>query len=235
MDTKNFLDKYLTPIAVLVGAAVIAFALIYGHGAMQGQQAANGQPAAQAVDIKDVKLDEGDPFIGNANAPVVMAFWFDYQCPFCKQFEDTVTGQLYDNYVKSGKLKIVFKDFQFLGDDSMTGAEYARAVWEAYPDHFYDWYKAMFAAQDDEGDQGFGDADSVKKLTATIPGIDADKVAKLVADKKTQYDAAITEDRTEGASFGVNGTPALIIGTTLLSGAQPYSTVSGLIDAQLKK
>jgi protein-disulfide isomerase len=42
------------------------------------------------------------PFIGDPNAPVVMAYWFDYQCPFCKDQEDTVLPQLIDDYVKAG-------------------------------------------------------------------------------------------------------------------------------------
>lgn len=227
------MEKYLTPIAVLVGALIIAAAFIFGHGGTQPQAAQQGQQAA-AVNIKDIKTD-GDPFIGNANAPVVMAFWFDYQCPFCKQFETTVTPLLYQNYVQSGKLKIVFKDFQFLGQDSTTAAEFARAMWAVYPDKFYDWYVAMFNAQDQEGDQGFGNLDSIKALTAKMPGVDVNKVIANMNANKTQYDAAIAADRSEGQKFGVNGTPAAIIGTTLISGAQPYEKVAPLIDAQLKK
>lgn len=231
-DMKGeFMEKYLTPIAVVVGAAILAAAFIFGHGAKPTDQ--TGQQAAK-VDIKDVST-EGDPFIGNANAPVTMAFWFDYQCPFCKQFEETVTPQLFENYVKTGKLKIVFKDFQFLGQDSQVGAEFARAMWEAYPDHFYDWYLAMFAAQDDEGDKGFGDLDSIKAITAKINGVDVAKVVALMNQKKAQYDAEIAADRNEGQKFGINGTPSLIIGITVLSGAQPYSAVAALVDAQLAK
>lgn len=233
MDPKaSFMERYLTPIAVLVGAVIIAGAFIFGHGGKPSDT--TGQPAAQQADIKNVKT-AGEPFIGDPNAPVTMAFWFDYQCPFCKQFEQNVSSQLYENYVKTGKLKIVFKDFPFLGQDSMTGAEFARAMWEAYPDHFYEWYQAMFVAQDDEGDQGFGDLDSIKALTAKIPGVDVDKVVALMNQKKSQYDAAIAADRDEGQAMGVNGTPAAIIGTSLVSGAQPYSAVAPFIDAQLKK
>ena len=139
----------------------------------------------------------------------------------------------YVPYVQTGKLKIVFKDFQFLGNDSITGAEFARAMWEAYPDHFYDWYKAMFVAQDQEGDQGFGNLTSIEALTAKMPGVDVNKVVALLNSKKAQYDAEINADRAEGQSFGINGTPSLIVGTTMLSGAQPYSAVAALIDAQL--
>ena len=232
-DSKSeFMEKYLTPIAVLVGAAIIAVALIFGSGA---KPAATGQQGAAAVkvNIKDVST-EGEPFIGNANAPVTMAFWFDYQCPFCKKFEENVGTQLYENYVKTGKLKIVFKDFQFLGDDSTVGGEFGRAMWEAYPDHYYEWLKAMFAAQDDEGDKGFGDLESIKGITAKIPGVDVNKVVALMNQKKSTYDAAMAADRAEAQKMGINGTPSYIIGTTMAVGST-YEAAAALIDAQLKK
>lgn len=233
MDDKNgsVIEKYLTPIAVVVGALIIAGAFAFGSGT---KKADDGAQPAQTVDIKDVKTQDS-PFVGDPKAPVVVAIWFDYQCPFCKQLEQNVTSQVYEQYVKTGKVKIVFKDFQFLGKDSDTDAEFARAMWEAYPDKFYDWYKAMFDAQDEEGDKGFGNLASVQALTAKIPGVDVAKVTKLMTDKKTQYDAAISADRAEGQAKGINGTPAIIIGNKLLSGAQPLSAVTSLIDAQLKK
>ncbi|HVX90664.1 MAG TPA: thioredoxin domain-containing protein [Candidatus Paceibacterota bacterium] len=234
-NNSSFMERYLTPIAVVVGALIIALAYVYGHGAVTGTTGGTGTQQAPSVDIKDVKTD-GDPFIGDASAPVTMAVWFDYQCPFCKQFDTTALPQLYTNYVQTGKLRIVFKDFQFLGQDSLTGAEFARAVWELYPDKFYAWYEAMFNAQDEEGDQGFGDQDSIVAMTkAQVSGIDTDKVVALIAQKKTQYDAAIEADKTEGTTFGINGTPSMIVGTTLLSGAEPYATISQLVDAELAK
>jgi protein-disulfide isomerase len=232
MKTSGAVEKYLTPIAVVVGALIIAGAFAFGSGAKKADTGA--EPAAQAVNIKDVKTADS-PFIGDANAPVTMAIWFDYQCPFCKQLELNVTAQVYEQYVKTGKVKIVLKDFQFLGKDSDTDAEFARAMWEAYPDKYYEWYKAMFVAQDDEGDKGFGDLASVQALTAKIPGVDVAKVTKLMTDKKAEYDTKIAADRAEGQAMGINGTPAIIVGTKLLSGAQPLAAVTALLDAELKK
>ncbi|MEK7079714.1 MAG: thioredoxin domain-containing protein [Patescibacteria group bacterium] len=232
-DAGSFLEKYLTPISVLVGACIIAAALAFGNGGGAQQAATNGQPPAQAVDIKKVDV-KGDPYIGNPNAPVVMAYWFDYQCPFCKKFDQDTMGQIYENYVKTGKVKVVFQDFQFLGPDSDDGALFARAVWEAYPDQFYAWYQAMFEAQDEEH-AGFGNTASIVTMTkAKVPAIDTTKVLALIEKNKDAYTKAITADRTEGGTMGVSGTPAMIIGKTLLSGAQPYSAVTALLDAELK-
>ncbi|MDB5264822.1 MAG: protein-disulfide isomerase [Parcubacteria group bacterium] len=233
LDKGEFMEKYLTPIAVLLGALIIGGALIFGHGGTKQADTTAGQP--MAVDIKDVK-DEGEPYIGNKNAPVVMAYWFDYQCPFCKQFEQTTMMDLNTKYVETGKVKILLKDFQFLGEDSDTAALFARAVWDVAPDHFYEWFKAVFAAQDDEGDVGFGDLASITALTRSkVPSIDTDKVLKVMNDKKDKFTASIAADRDEATAFGINGTPSYIIGTGMLSGAQPTAQVSALIDAELAK
>lgn len=227
----SFVDKYLTPIAVLLGAIIIAVAFAFGTG---GTRPTGNEPVGGvAVDIKNLAVDSS-PVVGSATAPVTIAVWFDYQCPFCKRHELETIEQVYQNYVQDGKVRIVYKDYQFLGPDSDTGALFARAVWEAHPDKFQEWYKAMMVAQDEEHG-GFGDLASVTELTKGIAGINIDAVLKLMNDKKAEYEKAIAKDRAEGTAFGINGTPGTLIGTKVLSGAVPYAQVAALIDAELAK
>ena len=95
-----------------------------------------GSPqAAPKVNVKDVKT-EGNPFIGQPSAPATIAVWGDYQCPFCKRFETETLPDIIKNYVDTGKVKVVFMDFAFLGSDSTTAALYGRSVWKLYPDTF---------------------------------------------------------------------------------------------------
>lgn len=229
-DTSgSFTDKYLMPIAVLLGLILIAVAIAFGgKSAMQ-----QGQPAAGEVNIDSVQTDNS-PVVGSMTAPVTIAVWFDYQCPFCKRFELETIEQVFENYVESGKVRIVYKDYQFLGPDSMTAATFARAVWEAHPDRFHDWYKAVMTAQDEEHG-GFGDLESITEMTRGIEGIDVERVRSLMESKKGEYEAAIAADRAEGAALGINGTPGAIIGTSLIAGAQSYASVAALIDAELAK
>lgn len=229
-------SSYLTPIAVVLGSIIIAGAFYFGHGSTPVQtapQSGSGQTQTAAVNIKDVKV-AGEPYVGNKNAPVTIALWFDYQCPFCKLLDDNTIKKVYPKYVQTGKVKIVFKDFAFLGPDSDTAGLFARAVWDLYPDKFYAWYQAMFSAQDKEN-SGFGDLASIEKLAKSFPGIDEAKVVAQMNSNKSKYTAIMSANRSEGAKFGVRGTPSMIIGTKLIVGAQPYDIVSAAIDAQLKK
>jgi protein-disulfide isomerase len=93
-------------------------------------------------------------------------------------------------------------DFAFLGNDSVAAALYNRAVWKLYPAQYFAWRTAMYTAQDEEGDKGFGNAASIDKLDATIAGLDADKIAADVKANTTLYQAAIDRDKAEATKVG---------------------------------
>ncbi len=227
------------PVAIVIAGVLIAGAVYLGtsKGAntaavnnQQGQQAAQQQPSAVA-DVSKVKT-AGEPFVGNPNAQVTVAYWYDYQCPFCKRFEEDAMSELMNDYVKTGKVKVVFKDFQFLGQDSQTAGLAERAVWEVAPDKFYTWHKAMYDKQDGEN-SGWGNKTDILALIKSL-GIDSVKVEQLMTSKAVEYQKAMDADKAEGGSFGINGTPGTIIGKNLISGAQPYAAVKQLIDLALQ-
>ena len=235
----NTMQSLSVPLAIVVAGALIAGAVFMNGQKQPVVAGGGGQPS---VDIKDVKIGPDDPYIGDKNAPVVMAYWSDYQCPFCKAVEVGGIPQipiapalpiLIKDYVDTGKLKIVFKDFSFLGQDSDTAALYEHAIWETYPDKFYAWREAMFKAQDDEGDQGFGDEASTLALIRKISGMDADRLTNVVAQNKEKYLGLIQADETEAASFGISGTPGFIVGTTLIAGADQPAVFKAAIDKEL--
>jgi protein-disulfide isomerase len=242
-------DKLYLPGAIVLAGAFIGLGLFFGLGSGGGAPAAAGQQlittkaqmqklvgkhdANVVIDTAHAKKG-GDIFIGKADAPLTMSYWFDYQCPFCQQFELNTMPQIIEQYVNTGKLKIVLKDYPFLGQDSLIDAEYSHAVWDLYPDKFFAWHTAMYEVQDAEGDQGFGDAATVDILTGLIPGIDAAKVKAAVAANKDAYDALIAAEQQAGVDAGVQGTPGFLTGTTLIPGAVPFSDFKTAIDAQLK-
>lgn len=226
-------NKFLVPAAVVLAGLFIGGAVIWNgsHPVTPGTGTTTG--TTPTVNIKDVTT-AGEPYLGQANAPVTIAFWSDYQCPYCKQFETTTLPQIIQTYVNAGKVKVIFKDFAFLGNDSITAAEYSRSVWKLYPSQYFAWRTAMFTAQDAEGDTGFGNAVSIDKLDATIAGINAAQVTADVAANKAAYDAANAADKTEAQKFGINATPSFVLGTQMIAGAYPYATFQTAIDALLK-
>ncbi len=235
----------LNPLAIIVAGLMISGSIVWSSRLLPqvpGQESLAAapptdavaspvepaQPPGPAADIAKVNL-KGEPFIGDADAPVVMAYWFDYQCPFCRETEETILPELIKDYVDTGKVRIVFKDFQFLGPDSQTAGVVARAVWEVAPDKFRAWHKAMFDKQDDEN-AGWGKKDDIIALTRTIAGIDVAKVGELMIRRAADYDREMQDDAAEGNGTGVEGTPAFLIGKQMMVGAQPYRVLKEAID-----
>jgi len=240
------------PLSIVIAGALVGAGLFFGlssAGGSSGGEVAPGGPdlittkqqmqaaikkGRMAPLVDTSHINKTDIVLGRDSAPLTMTYWFDYQCPFCKQVEETVLPTLIEKYINPGKLKLVLKDYPFLGNDSMTAAEYSHAIWELYPQAFYAWHAAMFDVQDTEGDQGFGDEATVQTLTGLIPGIDVGKVKALVAEKKTEYDTTISAERDAGSKAGVQGTPGFVVGTKSIDGAQPLANFTEAIDSQLK-
>ena len=206
-----------------------------GAPAGQNPQTQPSQPV-QPINVSAISTN-GEPCIGEPNAPVTIVEWSDYQCPYCEQFEVTILSQLYSKYVQTGKVKIVFKDFQFLGPNSITAGEVARAVWQTYPKDFYQLRQARFQNQGEENHNADPNGlATYLNLTAKVPGIDTNKIAQLVAQNKPQYDAAIKAGQTEASKFSVDGTPSFVVGNgnPPIIGGAPLQQFRKLIDAQTK-
>ena len=224
---------------IIIGITIIVAGLIVSH-ALTKEGTPTPPPAAPqsaaaipgAIDIRNVST-ANEPFIGNPNPKVAIAYWCDYQASSCKLFETTAFQDIIKKYVSDKGIAVIFKDFAAFGPDSVTGALYGRAVWQLYPAQYFTWREAMFNAQD-RVNQGFGDEASVLKITAAIPGIDATKVQQAVVANKDAYTKAIEADAAEAAGFKINGTPAFITGAKLIMGVTPYETFSSALDEQLK-
>ncbi len=238
-EAKPSKSSLAIPIAIILAGAIIGGAIILGaiivgsstRGAL-GEDAGVRQQPPRTADISKVKI-VGEPFIGNQNAPVTIAYWYDYQCPFCRQNEETTMPQVVKDYVDTGKVKFVFKDFQFLGVDSQTLGQFSRAVWAVAPNKFYQWHKAVFDNQGTEN-TGWATHDKIMSITTTVLGTtDATKINQQVTVNEAAYQKEMDADKTEGASYGVTGTPAFLIGKRLVVGAQPYAAIKQVIDLTL--
>ncbi len=234
-STGHDYSNLYIPGAIVIAGIIVGVSLIVALGG----GGSGGTPAIK-VDIKDVET-EGHPYIGSADAPAVMAYWSDYQCPFCKAFEvggvegipnPPVMPTLITDYVDTGKLKIVFKDFAFLSEDSDTAALWGRAIWDLYPQKYWEWREAMYHAQDEEH-AGFGNEASIVTLSKKIAGIDTSAVKARVASNKDAYMQVLDADKAEAAKFGINGTPGFVTGKTLLPGFMPLADFQAAINDQL--
>ncbi|MFB6242200.1 MAG: thioredoxin domain-containing protein [Candidatus Nanosalina sp.] len=181
---------------------------------------------------------KGEPVLGQKDAPVTIAYWGDYQCPFCKRFEQNTFPKLKENYISTGKVRLVFKDYQFLGPDSKTAGVASECVWKqvknSNPKAFWNWHAEMYDKQDGEN-SGWGDKQDIIEMTKSIKGVDAQKLSTCMKNNRQKFLKEISQDQQEGSSAGITGTPGFVIyktgaerGTKLV-GAQPYSRFKSVI------
>jgi len=210
-----------------------------------------GQPSAQqgAVPTVPAKVDltvaDDDPYLGPKDAKVTVVEFADFQCPFCGAFsglnKEMVTNMqsrdaswqpaesnIIKDYVKTNKVRFVWKDYPFLGQESIWAAAAARCAEDQ--GKFWEYHDYLFTNQKGEN-QGAFSKENLKKFAATLGFNTGDFNSCLDSGK---HEKKVQDAISYGQSVGVNGTPATYVNGKLISGAASYSQFKTLIDEDLK-
>ena len=158
---------------------------------------------------------------GDANAPVTIIEFSDFQCPFCRTAQATLNNIL-AKY--KGRVKLAFMDFPMreIHAQALSSAEAARCAGDQ--GKFWEFHDALFADQ-----SKLKEADLAARARAL--NLDEKSFQSCLASGK--YKPEIEADLKEGAQAGVAGTPAFFINGLFLSGAQPQPEFEKVIDSQL--
>jgi protein-disulfide isomerase len=190
----------------------------------EAQQAAQQPPTP--VPNQDVPIADSYS-IGDPDAPVVIVEYTDYQCPFCSRHHTQTLPQIIQNYVDTGVVKYVFKDFPLtnIHPQAVAAAEAARCAGEQ--GSFVEMHNRVFETQ--QSWSGNSAVDTVFTGYAEEMGLDTTEFSECMSSDRHQE--AIMADLREGSSFGVTGTPAFFVNGSFVSGAQPYSVFEQAIAA----
>lgn len=218
------------PIAIILGFGLIAAAIYFGGNTPTPvQQPTEGDP--QEVATGEMRpVDENDHVRGNPNAPIVMVEYSDYDCPFCKNFHETM-NKVMSNYGTDGKVAWVYRHFPL--EQLHPSAPYIAQASECVAelggnDAFWKFTDLVF------GERGTNEPTNTTRLEefATTAGVSGPAFTACIEDGRTK--ALVEEDFNDGISAGAKGTPytLVLVGgqRIVISGAQPYETVSQLLD-----
>jgi len=189
------------------------------------------QPAAPTANMADL-VKNAAATIGSDNAPVVIVEYSDFQCPFCRRWEQETKPSLLTNYINTGKVKLVYKDFPLsFHENALNFSEAARCAGDQ--GKFWDMHGKIVSEQDKVTTVT---VDNIKQW-ATDLGLNTTTFNSCFDSKK--FASAIQANQTEGSALGVSGTPSFFIGKAngtgqLVVGAQPYATFQSAIDALLQ-
>ena len=167
-------------------------------------------------------------FIGDPNAPVTIIEFADFQCPFCGRFFAQTKPQIDEAYIQSGKVRLGYWNFAFLGDESTWAAESAECA--ADQDKFWEYHDKLYASQSGEN-QGAFNKDNLKKFAEEL-GLDTKSFNECLDSGK--YTSLIQEDTSTSSALGVQSTPTFLVNGQAIVGAQPFEAFQQTIDPLLK-
>lgn len=167
------------------------------------------------------------PVLGSEAAPVTITEYADFQCPSCGAFFRAVEPRLIADHVKTGKAKIVFKNFAWIGDESHRAAEAAACA--GAQGKFWAYHDVLYSNQRGEN-QGAFTAANLKRFADQV-GLD--RAAFDACVDGGAYKAAIDADMSEVRALGLNGTPSFTINGQRISGPLDYSFFANAIERKL--
>lgn len=185
--------------------------------ALQDRQKEVDQLSARATLLASKDALERDPnsFVGgNPQGDVTVVEFYDYRCPYCRQAHAVVRDLL----KADPNVRFVYKEFPILGPESLTAA---RAAVAARKSKQYEAFHDALITH-----RGSHDEATVMKIAADV-GINVD--ALQVEMRAPETDEIIRANHALAQSLGINGTPAFIVGDSLVPGVASLDELKGLI------
>ena len=177
--------------------------------------------------------DNASPVLGNTNAPLTMIEFGDYQCTYCKKFFRETEGLVVENYVKTGKVKIMFKDFIVVGGDSANAANAAHCANDQKM--FWLYHSILYNNWDGE-DTGWASFERLHEFANELE-LDMDEFSKCMSESK--WEELVNSSQTDGRIIGVTATPTFFIidqsnNILKITGAQRYDVFQEVVDSLLE-
>jgi protein-disulfide isomerase len=166
---------------------------------------------------------------GAADAPITIVEFSDFQCPFCQRHYEQTLPKLIENYIDTGKVRYVFKDFPLtrLHPQAVEAALAAECAGEQ--DAYWEMHDKLYGEQPRWSGQQ--NATEVFSAFADELGLDVEAFDQCMEEQR--YKDNISSNFQEGVNAGVTGTPAFFIEGQFLSGAQPFEVFQRIIESLL--
>ena len=150
-------------------------------------------------------IDGGSPIRGNSNAPITILEWGDYQCTFCYKFHQNTLNIIQKDFINTGKVKLVFKDFPLNGPDSILAAEAAYCAedqgkyWQYHDEIYTNW----------GGERtGWITRETLDNFANTV-NLDLNEFNKCLDDHK--YKNKVNAMHEFGKDIGIDATPSFLV------------------------
>ena len=188
------MKKYYFVIPIIIG--VIA-------GLILGMSTAN---SSNSDTLTISKLSEnGSPVMGDPNAPITILEWGDYQCTFCYKFHQNTLNVINEEFIETGKVKMIFKDYPLNGPDSKLAAEASYCANDQ--DKYWEYHDQLY--ENWEGERtGWVTRGSLSQFAESI-NLDVVKFNKCLDESKHKNKINLIYEF--GNEIGIDATPSFLI------------------------
>ena len=175
---------------------------------------------------------DDDPQLGDDSAKVTIIEFADFQCPFCRQFWRETLPRLRKEYIDTGRVRLVYRDFP---QDSHPEAVPLAMAAHCAGDQgkYWEFHDRIFREQDRRG------RDVVRVRVPDIKRWAVDLALDPTAFNECldsgKYEAEVKKDLEDGLGVGIPGTPMFFINGRVLGGAHPFSAFQKVIEEELRK
>jgi protein-disulfide isomerase len=154
---------------------------------------------------KSTLIQNGSPIIGDPSAEITILEFGDYQCTFCYKFHQSTLNTIKQDFIETGKVKLVFKDFPLNGPDSVLAAEaaYCAQDQEKYWQYHDELYKNWGGER-----TGWITRESLDKFATTV-NLDLEKFNECLDDQK--YSERVNQMYEFGKEIGIDATPSFLV------------------------
>jgi protein-disulfide isomerase len=166
---------------------------------------------------------------GDENAPVVVVEYADFQCPYCGQFATEPEQQLEAEYVETGQVRFVYRNFAFIGEESIWAAVAAECA--NAQGRFWDYHDKLFAEQNGENEGAFN-RDRLKQFAAELE-LDSAEFDPCLDTQ--EYREKIQAESDEARQVGINSTPTLFVNGRKIEGGNDYRVLKAAIESALNQ
>lgn len=164
---------------------------------------------------------------GNANASVVITEYSEYECPFCSKFTLETLPQLQNDYIETGKVLFVFKDFPIPNHKfAQKASEATYCAGEQNEEKFWELHVKLFENQKNL---------AIEDILKYGEELDLNVNALASCIESGKYEVLVLRNRQDGLNAEVNATPTLMVNDEKIVGHQPYENLVKIIETQLKK
>lgn len=229
--TASPLSAVAIPLAIVFGFGLIALAIYFsGLGNNNAPATPTTAPVTTTQKSSIRPVDETDFVRGNPNAPILIVEYSDYDCPFCKNFHETMT-QIMNEYGVDGKIAWVYRQFPIaqLHPNAPRISEAALCVGSvAGNDAFWKFSDLIFS------ERAINEATNITKLPEYAEQAGANEKDFMACLESGAMKDSVTASYNEAAAAGIQGTPHsfVLIGNQQapIEGAQPYEVVKQIVE-----